>query len=129
MKKTSWEWQNSNKKRATQIMWDTQGQDLDTVCNLISEACAIDFVAARNLYRKIARDDLIAQGFVPAAAKMGRPRKDGTGTAPRINSPRAESHIVEQYEPEPEPERTETGEKESIADMKAYLEALKKRNT
>lgn len=118
MKRSGWEWANSNKKKAAQIMWDTQGQELDVVCEQIMEACNVNLVAARALYRKVARDDLIDKGFVPAPAKVGRPRKDGSNAAPAP---------VVYREPEPEPERTETGEKKSIADMKAYLESLKRK--
>lgn len=130
MKRTSWEWENSNKKRTIKIMWDTQGQDLDTVAALIMEACDIDNVAARALYRKIARDELIEQGFVPAPAKLGRPRKDGTAPVSRSvaanNAPIVHVPVVV-HEPEEVVERTETGEKKSIADMRAYLETLKRK--
>lgn len=129
MKRTSWEWENSNKKRTIKIMWDTQGQDLETVAALIMEACNVDNVAARALYRKLARDELIAQGFVPAPAKLGRPRKDGGDPVSRTvaanNAPIVHAPIV--HEPEEVVERTATGEKKSIADMKAYLETLKRR--
>jgi hypothetical protein len=129
MKRTSWEWQNSNKKRAIQIMWDTQGQDFDYVVDLICEACNLDNAAARALYRKVSRDELIEQGFVPAPAKLGRPRKDGTAPAPVRATARPVEVVATPVvvEPEPEPERTETGEKKSIVDMKAYLEQLKRK--
>lgn len=142
MKRTSWEWQNSNKKRAIQIMWDTQGQDFDYVVGLICEACNLDNTAGRALYRKVARDELIEQGFVPAPAKLGRPRKTvraGDEVAPRQSRTLVDRVSKETWEhdaradnvnaidPEPEPERTETGEKKSIADMKAYLEQLKRK--
>ena len=127
MKRAGWEWANSNRKRAIKIMWDTQGRDLDYVCDLIAKECGIDEVAARALYRKTARDELIAEGFVPAPSKVGRPRKDGNDPIPRAIAKAAapvEAPAVINV-PEPEPERTATGEKKSIADMKAYLEILK----
>mgnify|MGYP000007443969 CR=1 FL=1 len=132
MKRTSWEWENSNKKRTIKIMWDTQGQDLETVAALIMEACNVDNVAARALYRKIARDELIAQGFVPAPAKLGRPRKDGSAPVARTvnaNTGNVTVHapVIVHHEPEEVVERTATGEKKSIADMKAYLETLKRK--
>lgn len=130
MKRNSWEWADSKQKRATKIMWDTQGQDLETVCALIMDACNVDLVAARALYRKIARDELIEQGFVPAPAKLGRPRKDGSAPVSRTNAaPVYVAPVVHTPEPEEEVERTETGEKKSIADMKAYLAELKRRHT
>lgn len=126
MKRNSWEWADSKQKRATKIMWDTQGQDFDTVCALIMDACNVDLKAARALYRKLAREEMVAEGFVPAPAKLGRPRKDGSAPVSRIVQA-AEAAPVIVHEPEPEPERTETGERKSIADMKAYLAELKKK--
>jgi hypothetical protein len=153
MKKFGWKWIDSNAKRATKIMWETQGRDLDEVCALIAADCDIDMKAARALYRRMAREEMIEQGFVPAPAKLGRPRKEG-GPAVRQPTgrprgrPRKDTLVdrisnetwnhdaskdnvnVTDYasmEPEPEPERTATGEKKSIADMKAYLEQLKKK--
>lgn len=136
MKRTSWEWADSKQKRATKIMWDTQGQDFDTVCSLIMDACEVDLKAARALYRRLAREEMVAEGFVPAPAKLGRPRKDGADPVPRGNpiapkivarTPAAEYVAPVVHEPEPEEERTETGEKKSLADMKAYLEELKRK--
>ncbi len=141
MKNYTWEWVDSNKKRATKIMLETQGQDYDHVISLIMEACNIKQVGARALYRRIAREDLIDKGFVPAPSKRGRPRK--TPLEPdhkpvrrmtrKVYVDPVEDDIVDQPDvvhyitPEPEPERTETGEKKSIADMKAYLESLKRK--
>ena len=132
MKRTSWEWSNSNRKKAAQIMWDTQGQDYDTVCALIGEACGLNRLNSRNLYRKLCREEMIEQGFVPAPIKVGRPPKNASA-AP---SPVAQSYAAVKaapapepvyIEPEPEPERTATGERKSISDMKAYLEQLKRK--
>lgn len=117
MKRSGWEWANSNKKKAAKIMWETQGQDFDSVCQRIMDECNVNLIGARALYRKMAREELIEQGFVPAPAKVGRPRK----------TPLPEPVQVVQHEPEPEPERTATGERKSIADMKAYLEELKRK--
>lgn len=131
MKEVGWEWVNSKKKVATKIMWETQGQDYAHVVALIEQACDLDTRAARALYRKICRDSLEAQGFVPAQAPMGRPRKNAlpapaVAPAPHDPYPAPKAATV-QREPEPEPERTATGERKSIADMKAYLENLKKK--
>lgn len=136
MKETSWKWVNSKQKRAAQIMWETQGQDFDHVIARIMEDCEVTNLGARALYRKLAREELIDQGFVPSAPKMGRPRKDSsapkaTYTRKAAAAPVAHTEPVavepEPEEIEPEPERTETGERKSIADMKAYLEQLKRK--
>lgn len=150
MTETSREWVNSKKKRAEKIMWDTQGQDFDHVITLIMEDCGINNLRARALYRNLAREKLIAEGFVPAPDKRGRPRKDGKAPIPRKASKPVSRTLVDRvsdevwnhdatkdnvnctdpdFEKEEEEvvERTETGERKSIADMKAYLEQLKRK--
>jgi hypothetical protein len=131
MKETSWEWVSSKQKTAAKIMWETQGQDYDYVISRIMEACEMTNLNARALYRRLCRDGMVEQGFVPAPAKVGRPRKDGS--APTVGVVSGQKTVIAatpapvHVEPEPEPERTVSGERKSIADMKAYLEELKKK--
>lgn len=136
MKETSWEWVSSKQKTAAKIMWDTQGQDYDHVIARIMEACEMTNLNARALYRRLCRDGMEDQGFVPAPAKVGRPRKDGRAPAIGVVAPKqvqpsvAAAPVHAAPEPvhfEPEPERTVTGERKSISDMKTYLEELKRK--
>lgn len=140
MKPFGWQWANSKQKRAEKIMWETQGQDYDIVISQIMEDCQLDNLNARQLYRKMART-MEQEGFVPAPIKRGRPRKTDVPAAAPSRMPRKRSeardashpdvynasHPVMQLEPEPEPERTTTGERKSIADMKSFLEQLKRK--
>ena len=137
MVRAPWEWVNSNKKTAKAIMLANQGHDYEAVCHKISEACKIDQVAARALYRRVVATELGPdQGFVPAVIRRGRKPKNMTPDAFVPYHSHATRHetvantaihdtSATVAQNAPEVKRTETGERLSIVQMREYLANLK----
>lgn len=122
-----WEWKASKTKTAKEIMLANSGEDYNTVASLIAAATNLSIIEARALYRRVA-PDLVANGFVPAVIHRGRPRKTPVVVTDVAADAAAQNDVAtitaSPVETVEVVERTENGERASIAEMREYLKNM-----